>query len=142
MATAKNFEDLEIWKIARRLSNEIYDLTKSEAFAKGFSLKDQINRSAGSVMDNIAEGFERNGRKEFIQFLSFAKGSAGEVRSQLYRALDRKHIEQANSEKLINEVINLSKMISGLMKYLQQSIIKGSKYLEEPEVDYNIPYEN
>ena len=82
---------LEIWQVARELANEVVDLfTGSESFSGDFKLKDQINGSSGSVMDNIAEGFERGGRNEFINFLTFSKGPAGEVKSQLYRALDRK----------------------------------------------------
>ena len=82
---------LEIWQVATELANEVVDLfTGSESFSRDFKLKDQINGSSRSVMDNIAEGFDRGGRNEFINFLTFSKGSAGEVKSQLYRALDRK----------------------------------------------------
>lgn len=87
----KKIDVLEIWQVARELANEVVDLfTGSESFSRDFKLKDQINGSSGSVMDNIAEGFERGGRNEFINFLTFSKGPAGEVKSQLYRALDRK----------------------------------------------------
>lgn len=92
MATVKRFEDLVIWQKARKLSIEIYELTRRGTFAKDFSLKDQINRATGSVMDNIAEGFGRMGKQEFIRFLATSKSSANEVQSQLYRAVDRKHI--------------------------------------------------
>ena len=99
MATIRSFEELEVWKKARVMSTEIFKATMTESFFKDFGLKDQINRASGSIMDNIAEGFERGGRKEFIQFLSYAKGSAGEVKSQLYRALDRQHINEETFQK-------------------------------------------
>ena len=92
MATIKSFEEIEAWRKARVLSKEIFELTQKGSFSKDFSLRDQINRSSGSIMDNIAEGFERGGNTEFIQFLSIAKGSAGEVCSQIYRAHDRNHL--------------------------------------------------
>ncbi|HPM32637.1 MAG TPA: four helix bundle protein [Chryseolinea sp.] len=138
MATIKTFEDIEAWKKARILSNEIYELTLIGTFAKDYSLKDQINRSSGSVMDNIAEGFERNGRKEFIQFLSYAKGSVGEVRSQLYRANDRNHINTNDFQSLSEKTTEVGKMIGGLMNYLVKSDIKGTKFLEEPASPYDV----
>lgn len=88
MATIRKFEDLDIWQLARQLSKEIKLLTDLDAFSKEFKLKDQMKRSSGSNMDNIAEGFDRNSRLEFINFLSIAKGSCGELKSQLYRCLD------------------------------------------------------
>jgi four helix bundle protein len=86
MATIKKFEDIEAWQKARVLCQEIYRISREGQFAKDFALRNQICASSGSIMDNIAEGFERGGRKEFIQFLGIAKGSSGEVKSQLYRA--------------------------------------------------------
>ena len=91
MATIKQFEDLDIWKLARILCNDIYKLAIKTELRKGYRLYNQIDGSSGSVMDNIAEGFERNGNKEFIQFLSIAKASCGETRSQLYRVYDRSY---------------------------------------------------
>lgn len=128
MATLKTFEDMEVWKKARVFAHVIYELSSRGSFEKDFKLRDQLNGSAGSIMDNIAEGFERDGKKEFLQFLSIAKASAGEARSQLYRALDRKHISQDDFDKLTVEVLELSKQISGFMRYLAGSEFKGTKY--------------
>lgn len=88
MATILRFEDLEVWQKAREISKYVFLLTNKDNFSRDFSLKDQINRSCGSAMDNIAEGFERDGNKEFINFLTISKGSVGEIRSQTYRAFD------------------------------------------------------
>ena len=128
MATIKSFEDIEVWKKARQLSNDIYKLTLEGSFAKDFSLRDQINRSSGSVMDNIAEGFERGSKNEFVQFLSYSKGSAAETKSQLYRAFDRNHITEMGFHQLIEDTQEISKMISGFMSYLNTSEIKGTKF--------------
>ena len=131
MATIKTFEDLEVWQKARVLANEIWNRTLNNSFLNFFSLRDQINRSSGSIMDNIAEGFERGGNKEFIQFLSYSKGSCGEVRSQLYRAKDRNHINEAEFNTLVVQATEVGKQIGGFMNYLSQSEIKGTKYLDK-----------
>jgi len=128
MATAKRFEDLEVWKQARILNQEVFKLTCFNEFAKDYSLKDQIKRSSGSVMDNIAEGFERGGNKEFIQFLFIAKGSNGEVKSQLYRALDFKYISQANFDEVYNQTNHIGVLLGNFIKYLKSSDLKGAKY--------------
>lgn len=129
MATVKNFEELEIWKMARQLAKDVYLLySGSELFSHDFALKNQMNRSSGSIMDNIAEGFERNGRKEFVNFLSIAKGSCGEVKSQLHRAYDRKYLSTEKFEMLSINTENLGKMIGAFMKYLNNSTNKGSKF--------------
>jgi four helix bundle protein len=136
MATVSSFEELEIWQMARAYSERIFALTTQGSFATDFSLRNQINASCGSIMDNIAEGFERGGNKEFVTFLSYSKGSAGESRSQLYRAFDRKHIEENDFVNLTNESLSISKKIASLMNYLKHSDYRGSKY-SEPEVPYN-----
>lgn len=128
MATIKKFEDLEVWQKARVLCKKVFELMQKESFSKDYELKNQISRSSGSTMDNIAEGFERGGNREFIQFLGFAKGSAGEVRSQLYRALDRNHINEAEFKETYALADEVGKMISGLTKYLLKSDIKGHKF--------------
>ena len=94
MATIERFEDLEAWKIAREVTKEIYRVSKNDLFIRDFGLRDQICRASVSIMSNIAEGFERDGNKEFVNFLSIAKGSSGEVRSQLYVALDQNYISE------------------------------------------------
>ena len=124
----KNFEDLEIWKEARRLTGEIYGLTKDSKFSKDFDLSRQIQSAAVSIMSNIAEGFERGGNQEFIQFLYIAKGSCGEVRSQLYAALDQFYATQKTCEDLTKSFRRLSIMISNFIAYLRRSGMRGVKY--------------
>ncbi len=124
----KNFEDLEIWKDARLLTKAIYQLTKDARFAKDFALRDQIRRAAVSIMSNIAEGFERGGNQEFIQFLYVAKASCGEVRSHLYLALDQSYVAQKDCDQISQSFRRLSIMISNLIDHLKRSGMKGSKY--------------
>ncbi len=124
----KHFEDLEIWKEARRLTKEIYRLTSGPKFSKDFSLRGQIRSATISVMSNIAEGFERGGNQEFSQFLYVAKGSCGEVRSQLYTAVDQGYISSNESEEQLNAFRRLSSMIGSLIHYLKHSGMKGTKY--------------
>ena len=126
----ERFEDLEIWKEARVLCKDIFHFTLKEPFCKDFKLRDQIRTSSGSIMDNIAEGFEREGNKEFVQFLSVAKGSCGECRSQSYRAFDYQYIDQEVLDDLITRTVQLSKKISSLMSYLKKSDLKGSKFIK------------
>lgn len=128
MATLKSFEELEIWQRARELSVQIYEICSNGSLKRDFALRDQIRRSSGSVMDNIAEGFERSGNKEFIHFLSIAKGSAGEVKSQLYRILDAGHISQDRFNELYDNTTEISVKITRLMQYLSNSSIKGNKF--------------
>ncbi|PKD43192.1 four helix bundle protein [Rhodohalobacter barkolensis] len=124
----ERFEDLEIWQLARELCKDVYQITNFGAFAKDFKLRNQIRGSSGSIMDNIAEGFERGGNKEFIQFLSIAKGSCGETRSQLYRSFDYEYITETEFETLVNKAVFISKKISSLMNYLSKSDLRGSKF--------------
>ncbi|MFD2100000.1 four helix bundle protein [Flagellimonas iocasae] len=124
----KGFEDLEIWKLAREICNDVWHCMKTTSLSTDYSLKNQINASSGSIMDNIAEGFERNGNREFIQFLSIAKASCGELRSQLYRCFDRKHITEEELERIQLKKILEGKKIGAFMAYLKKSERKGAKY--------------
>lgn len=103
MSTIKRFEDLEIWQTARELCQDVNKIITTTPLGSDFKLRDQINASSGSVMDNIAEGFERDGKKEFRQFLSIAKGSCGETRSQLHRIFDKEYINQEKFEEIKRE---------------------------------------
>ena len=128
MATITKFEDLEIWQEARKLAKEIYLISKETELKTDFRFKEQIKASSGSVMDNIAEGFERDGNAEFKQFLSISKGSAGEVRSQVYRCLDNNFISEDEFEKLKTRCEILSVKIKNFMTYLQNRDFKGNKF--------------
>ncbi len=123
-----SFEEFPIWQKARTLSKFVFEITSEEPFNKDFRFRDQIRASSGSVMDNISEGFERTGNKEFIQFLYIAKGSCGETRSQSYRAHDFSYITQETLEQLKEKTTEISSEIAGLIKYLKNSDYKGSKY--------------
>lgn len=122
------FEDLEVWKLSRVLTNRIYSASNDGRFSKDYDLKSQIRRAAVSVMSNIAEGYERGGNQEFIQFLSIAKASSGEVRSQLYVAGDQMYIAEDECDKLIDAFKKLSIMLSNFMASLKSSPYKGAKY--------------
>lgn len=130
MATIKRFEDLDIWIQARKLSKEIITISKNSDLKNDFRLRDQIKSSAGSVMDNIAEGFERNGNREFIQFLSISKASAGETRSQIYRVYDNNYIENDKMEELVTEYEKLSIKIHNFISYLNKNEFKGTKFMD------------
>ena len=131
MATIKRFEDLEIWQLARIQTNDFDAIVAEGTLAKDYELRNQMNASSGSVMDCIAEGFERSGNSEFKNFSIIAKGSNGEFRSQLYRCLDRKHISQSRFDELYDRNIVLGNKLMGFINYLQRSPIKGQRYKKE-----------
>lgn len=128
MSAFQRFEDIDAWQKARELTKAIYALSNDGQFARDFGLRDQIRRASVSIMSNIAEGFERGGDKEFFQFVSLAKGSSGEVRAQLYVALDAGYIDQQTFSRLSDMATQINRMLAGLMKYLRSSELKGSKY--------------
>lgn len=128
MATINRFEDIIAWQKARMLCKIIHSFTIRDPFFKDYKLVSQIKSSSGSAMDNIAEGFERGGNKEFIQFLYISKGSAGETRSQLYRALDNDYINEEEFNSAYHLAEEVGKLNKGLINHLNSSEIKGTKY--------------
>ncbi len=128
MATYSSFEDLPVWQKDRELGVSIYRATAEGKLRKDYGLKDQIQRASVSVSSNVAEGFERGSKREFIQFLYIAKGSCGELRSQLYIAKDLGYLENEYSETLIKSADNTSRQISGFIKYLKNTRYPGDKF--------------
>ncbi len=128
MATINRFEDLKIWQKSRMLCQEVFALTEQEKFCRDYKLKDQINGASGSVMDNIAEGFGRQGNIEFINFLTISHGSALEVKSQLYRALDRNYLSQTKFDELELLIDEIGKMNASLITYLNKNDFRGQKF--------------
>ena len=124
----KRFEDLEVWQEARELCKVVYEITSTEPFSHDYKFRDQIRASAGSAMDNISEGFNRGGNKEFYQFLSVTLGSIGEVRSQSYRASDVGYINEEKLNDLLRRTDVLGRKTYNLMQHLKNSDIKGRKY--------------
>ena len=123
------FGDLEIWQEARELCMVVYEITSTGPFSKDYKFRDQMRASSGSSTDNIAEGFDRGGNKEFYQFLSVSRGSAGEVRSQSYRAFDNKYITEEKLNELLERTDSLSRKTYNLMQHLKNFDIKGLKYM-------------
>jgi len=135
--TFKTFEDIDAWKKARELTRSVYDVTSKGAFARDFGLRDQIRRACVSIMSNVAEGHGRGGTREFLQFLSMALGSANEVSSQLYVALDQGYIDDRQFRLLTGLAHEAAGLIGGLARYLRASQLKGTKFTrastENPE---------
>lgn len=128
MSTFRSVEEIDVWQSSRTLIREIYSLSKKPPFCRDFALQNQIRKAAVSIAPNIAEGFERSGNREFINFLSIAKGSTGEVRTQLYVALDMEYITKNEFDTAIAMLTDISRGVGGLMRYLGESRMKGHKY--------------
>jgi four helix bundle protein len=128
MSSWKSFTEIDVWIQSREFCKDIYKIMQYDGLRTDYRLKDQINGSSGSIMDNIAEGFNRGGNKEFINFLSYSKGSAGESLSQLYRIFDRKYITESEFNDLSEKARVLVNKIGGLMAYLKKSGFKGPKF--------------
>ncbi len=136
MATVERFEDLDVWQNARKLTNHVYDHTRKEPFSKDFGLRDQIQRAAVSVMSNIAEGFESRTQSVFIDYLGHARGSAGEVRAQLYVALDQGYISESEFETAHKLVETVSRQLFRLIEYLKSR--PNASRVQEESVAYQI----
>jgi four helix bundle protein len=129
MTTIKRIEELDTWQLANELARQVYAKSSYGRFSRDFGLKDQSLRSANSICANIAEGFERHGNQEFIQFLMIAKSSAGELRSHLYTAFDRGYITETELESLLHLCNRVSAAIYGFVQYLKKSNYRGQKYV-------------
>jgi len=131
MVSFERFEDLDIWKLSKDVAKQVYDVTSTGKFSQDYVLRGQVRRAVVSIFSNITEGFERKGNKEFLQFLSIAKASCGEVRAQLIFANDRDYISSKQYEALVKNLVSLSSQIGGFIKYLRQSDLKGMKFNPE-----------
>lgn len=129
------FEDLIAWQKSRELSTTIFRMIKSDRFSKNYALKDQLCRAVISVSANIAEGYERDGNKEFIKHLSIAKGSVGEVRSLLYMAVDLECISLKQMDEIKSLSLETARLIGGLISYIQRSNMKGKKFRTAEEMN-------
>ena len=136
MSKVTRFEDLITWQKARELTHIILALTKSSEFSRDYAFKDQLCRAVISVPANIAEGFERDGNREFVKFLSIAKGSAGEVRSLLYLALDFGYISSEQMDEALALSLETARLVGGLIRYIQGSNKKGRKFQKQDEKDH------
>ncbi len=128
MATFTHFEEIDAWQKAHDLANAVYDCSDAGSFARDFSLRDQVRRAAVSVMANIAEGFERGGNAEFVQFLATARGSAAEVESHFYLAVRREYVTREQFEQVKSMAMLTRRLIAGLITYLRRSGMKGVKF--------------
>lgn len=131
MATLTRFEDLKAWQIARALTREVYRVSKNEGFRDDRRLINQVTAASVSIMANIAEGFDRGGNKEFLNFLSIAKASVAEVKSELYVALDQKYLTEHDFKMIYDMAEENGRVIGGLMNYLRSSEFKGTKFIKK-----------
>lgn len=131
MGKVERFEDLEVWKLARIICQKVETLIQETGLGKNYSLRNQMGSSSGSIMDNIAEGFGRGGNQEFINFLSYSKGSATELKSQLYRAFDKRLISQEQFDNLAADCTQADNRIGAFMSYLRKSEIRGIKFKKD-----------
>ena len=136
MSTVERFEDLDVWKRSRKLANLVYDMTDGELFKRDFVLRDQIRRAAVSVMSNIAEGFESKTQAMFIEYLGRAKASAGELRAQLYLALDRNYLDDKLFETASSEAQICSRQIVSLNRYLESK--PNARRIREEGASYDV----
>lgn len=136
MATIQRFEELDVWQSARTLTNRVYEHTREAPFASDFGLRDQIQRAAVSVMSNIAEGFESRTQRIFADHLGRARGSAGEVRAQLYVAYDQDYLADAEFEETYDLVDKTSRQLFRLMQYLESQ--PNASRVQEEGVAYQI----
>jgi four helix bundle protein len=136
MTKVRRFEDLNCWQKARSLANTIHDLTNNPEFSKDFRLRDQILDAAGSVMHNIAEGCDSGTDPEFIRFLKIARRSASEVQSELYLALDRKYLTDAELKQPYEQADEAKRLINGLISYLRKSSFTTENRISEGQIDY------
>jgi len=128
MRVYKHFTEMEVWQKAKMLTKLIYEATSTGTFSRDWALRDQIRKASVSIPSNIAEGFERGGNKEFIRFLSIAKGSAGEVLTQLHIAMDLGHLTENEFERLQDQTVRIGRMLGGFVQYLKKSSRKGPTY--------------
>ena len=136
MATIKRFEEIEAWQTARALTRLVYTLSSQGAFARDFGLRDQMRRAAVSIMSNIAEGFESRTQALFVQYLGHAKASAGELRAQVYIALDVGHINQPQFDQLLDLAEKCSRQIARFIQYLESQ--PNSRRIREQSIEYNV----
>ena len=125
--TITRFEDIEGWKLARELTRTVYSATKEQAFSKDYGLRDQIQRAAGSVMHNIAEGFDAGSNAEFVRFLRYAQRSSTEVKSQLYAALEQNYITDEQFQVIYEQATQTHKRIGGFIRYLTMNKVPATK---------------